>query len=178
MLKNYWRIALRNLWKHKGFSFINLAGLTIAFACCLMMFLYIQHELSFDRFQEKGNRIVRVIMEYGFGGAEKRSGNYTSTKVLPAFEANFPEVESGVRMSAGSGLIKINDQTFEDPEFLFADSAFFSMFSFPLINGSAANVLQQPNQIVLTQSAAKKYFGNTNAVGQTILVGSQQTPIR
>lgn len=177
MLKNYWRIALRNLWKHKGFSFINLAGLTVAFTCCLLMFMYIRHELSFDRFQEKGNRIVRVIMEYGFGDSEKRAGNYTSTKVMPSFKRNFPEVEEGVRMTAGSGLIKIGDQLFEDPEFLFADSTFFQVFSsFTLQSGTPEKVLQSPNQLVLSVSAAKKYFPGQNAVGQTILVGPQQTP--
>ncbi len=177
MLKNYWRIALRNLWKHRGFSFINLAGLAVAFTCCLLMFMYIRHELSFDRFQEKGNRIVRVIMEYGFGDSEKRAGNYTSTKVMPSFKRNFPEVEEGVRMTSGSGLLKIGDQVFEDPEFLFADSTFFNVFSsFTLLAGVPEKVLQSPNQLVLTESAAKKYFPQQHAVGQTILVGAAQTP--
>lgn len=177
MLKNYWRIAMRNLWKHKGFSFINLAGLTVAFTCCLLMFMYIRHELSFDRFQEKGNRIVRVIMEYGFGDSEKRAGNYTSTKVMPSFKRNFPEVEEGVRMTTGSGLLKIGDQVYQDPEFLFADSTFFRVFSsFPLLAGVPDKVLQAPNQLVLTESAAKKYFPHQDAVGQTILVGAAQTP--
>lgn len=177
MIKNYWRIAVRNLWKHKGFSFINLAGLTVAFACCLLMFMYIRNELSFDRFQEKGNRIVRVIMEYGFGESEKRAGNYTSTKVMPSFRRNFPEVEDGVRMIKGSGLLKIGEEVFEDPEFLFADSTFFNVFSsFTLLAGVPEKVLQSPNQIVITESAAKKYFPQQNAVGQTILVGATQTP--
>ncbi|MBL7768888.1 MAG: ABC transporter permease [Flavipsychrobacter sp.] len=177
MLRNYWRIALRNLLKHKGFSFINLTGLTVAFTCCLLMFMYIRHELSFDRFQEKGNRIVRVIMEYGFGNSDKVAGNFTSTKVMPSFRRNFPEVEEGVRMTSGSGILKIGDQLFEDPEFLFADSTFFQVFSsFTLQAGSPENVLGAPNQLVLTASAAKKYFPHQNAVGQTILVGSQQTP--
>lgn len=177
MLKNYWRIALRNLLKHKGFSFINLTGLTVAFTCCLMMFMYIRHELSFDRFQEKGDRIVRVIMEYSFGNSDKQTGNYTSTKVMPSFKRNFPEVEEGVRMTAGSGLLKIGDQLFEDPEFLFADSTFFQVFSsFKLQAGNADKVLGAPNQLVLTVSAARKYFPHQNAVGQTILVGAQQTP--
>ena len=139
--------------------------------------MYIRHELSFDRFQEKGNRIVRVIMEYGFGNSDKQTGNYTSTKVMPSFKRNFPEVEEGVRMTAGSGLLKIGDQLFEDPEFLFADSTFFQVFSsFKLQAGNADKVLDAPNQLVLTVSAARKYFPHQNAVGQTILVGAQQTP--
>ncbi|GAB2674336.1 ABC transporter permease [Flavihumibacter cheonanensis] len=177
MLRNYWRIAVRNLLKHKGFSFINLTGLTVAFTCCLLMFMYIRHELSFDRFQEKGNRIVRVIMEYSFGNSEKVAGNYTSTKVMPSFRRNFPEIEEGVRITTGSGLLKIGDQLFEDPEFLFADSTFFHVFpSFRLEAGSPDKVLGAPNQLVMTESAAKKYFPHQNAVGQTILVGAQQTP--
>lgn len=177
MLKSYWRIAWRNLFKYKGFSLVNLSGLAIAFTCCLLMVLYIRHELSFDRFQENGNRIARVIMEYRLGNGDLTSGNFTSTKVLPAFQDHFPEVESGVRMSEGSGLIKIGDQVFEDPGFLFADSTFFSVFtSFPLKEGNPQQVLGQSNQLVITESAAKKYFGSKPAVGQIILVGAQQTP--
>lgn len=177
MFKSYWRIAWRNLLKHKGFSLVNLSGLAIAFSCCLLMVLYIRHELSFDRFQQNGNRIARVIMEYKMGNGNLASGNFTSTKVLPAFQEHFPEVEMGVRMSEGSGLLKIGDQVFEDPGFLFADSSFFNVFSsFPLKEGNPQKVLGQPNQLVLSESAAKKYFGNKAAVGQTILVGAQQTP--
>ncbi len=177
MLKNYWRIAWRNLLKHKGFSFINLAGLTVAFTCCLLMFLFVSHELSFDRFQAKGDRIVRVVMEYSMGNAEAVRGTFTSTKVFPVFKDNFPEIENGVRFVEGGGLLKINNQFFEDPGFLFADSTFFDVFSsFPLLEGNPAQALAHPNQVVVTQSAAKKYFGDKPAVGQVILVGSLQTP--
>lgn len=177
MWKNYLRIAFRNLWKHKGFSFINLMGLAVAFTCCLLMFMYIRHELSFDRFQEKGNRIVRVIMEYGFGDTERRAGNFTSTKVMPAFKRNFPEVEEGVRMFTGNGLIKVGDQIYEDPWFLYADSTFFNVFSsFELIAGTPDKVLEHPNQVVIAASAARKYFGDQNPVGQTIFVGASGVP--
>lgn len=177
MLKNYWRLAWRNLLKRKGFSFINLAGLTVAFTCCLLMFLFISHELSFDKFQAKGDRIVRVLMEYKMGSAETNTGTYTSTKVFPVFKDNFPEIENGVRFAEGSGLLKIDNQFFEDPGFLFADSTFFDVFSsFPLLEGNSAQALAHPNQVVITQSAAKKYFDDKPAVGQVILVGSQQTP--
>ncbi|MCA0398806.1 MAG: ABC transporter permease [Bacteroidetes bacterium] len=177
MLKNYWRIAWRNLLKHKGFSLINLAGLSIAFTCCLLMFLYIHHERSFDQFQAKGDRIARVVMEYSMGNAEPVRGTFTSTKVFPAFKEHFPEVENGVRFSESGGLIKVNNQFFEDPGFLFADSTFFAVFSsFPLLEGDPKQALANPNQLVITQSAAKKYFGNQPAMGQTILVGATQTP--
>ncbi|HEY8397169.1 MAG TPA: ABC transporter permease, partial [Flavihumibacter sp.] len=177
MWKNYLRIAFRNLWKHKGFSFINLMRLAVAFTCCLLMFMYIRHELSFDRFQEKGNRIVRVIMEYGFGDTERRAGNFTSTKVMPAFKRNFPEVEEGVRMFTGNGLIKVGDQIYEDPWFLYADSTFFNVFSsFKLIAGTPDKVLEHPNQVVIAASAARKYFGDQNPVGQTIFVGASGVP--
>lgn len=177
MLKNYWRIAFRNLWKHKGFSFINLAGLTVALSCCLLMLLYIRHELSFDKFQVKGDRVVRVIMEYGFGESETVKGNFTSTKVMPAFKRNFPEVEEGVRMDDGGGLVKVGDKIFEERKFLYADSTFFKVFpSFTLQSGNPEKVLEAPNQVVVSASTAKRYFGDKNAVGQIILVGSKQTP--
>ncbi|MBA3675107.1 MAG: ABC transporter permease, partial [Chitinophagaceae bacterium] len=83
MIKNYFKIAWRNLWKNKVFSTVNIIGLSIGLTCCLLMALYIQHELSYDNFQAKGDRAVRVIMEYNMGGSVSK-GNYTSTKVMPS----------------------------------------------------------------------------------------------
>ena len=99
MFRNNFKIAFRNLWNNKFASLINSFGLTIGLTSCLLIGLYIQHELSFDNFQENGELIARVIMEYGFDGSpEKKRGNYTSTKVAPVFMRTFPEIESAVRM--------------------------------------------------------------------------------
>ncbi|GAO44157.1 ABC transporter permease [Flavihumibacter petaseus] len=176
MLLNYFKIAIRSLMKHKGFSVINLSGLTVALTCCLLMVLYIRHELSYDRFQPKGDRIARVIMEYSFGGTEPNKGNYTSTYVFPSFKRNFPEVEDGVRMTWGGGLVKVGEKLFEERRFIYADSTFFNVFpAFTLRKGNPQQVLMRPNQVVLSAATAKRYFGEENPIGKIIQVGSNQT---
>jgi putative ABC transport system permease protein len=89
MIKNYFKIAWRSLWKNKMSSLINITGLTAGLTCCLLMVLYMQHELSYDKFQQNGDRIVRMIMEYKFSEGEITKGNFTSTKVFPASQAKF-----------------------------------------------------------------------------------------
>src|SRR5688572_27092641 len=101
MFRNYLKTSLRNLWRNKTSTGINLLGLTTGLTCCLLIGLYMQHELSYDNFQKKGDRTARVIMEYSFGGDTKR-GNFTSTKVAPTFKRIFSEVESSIRMSQTS----------------------------------------------------------------------------
>jgi putative ABC transport system permease protein len=174
MLKNYFKIAFRSLRKNKTSSIINITGLTAGLTCCLLMVLYIQHELSYDKFQNKGDRIARVIMEYSFNGGELSKGNYTSTRVFPAFKNNFPEVEEGVRMSGVMRVVKYGDKLFNEKKFIYADSTFFNIFSFKLLSGNASSVLKSPNMVVITKSTAKKYFDNENPVGKTILVGGSQ----
>ncbi|MDP4264634.1 MAG: ABC transporter permease [Bacteroidota bacterium] len=173
MLKHYLRIAARNLSKNKKFSAINIFGLAIGLTCCLLIALYIQHELSYDHFQKKGNRIARVIMEYSMGGRAIR-GNFTSTKVAPAFKKNFPEVESAVRMSGSSRVVHYGESLFNEKSFVYADSTFFDLFSFKLIKGDLRYALSGPNVVVLTQSTAKKYFGDEDPVGKIIKVGSAE----
>src|SRR3954464_5312474 len=100
MFKNYFKTAFRSLWKNKTATSINILGLTIGLTCCLLIALYIQHELSYDDFEVKGSRIVRVIMEYSFNGSNATNkGNYTSVRVAPVFKRTFPEVESAIRMT-------------------------------------------------------------------------------
>jgi len=173
MLNHYLKIAIRNLWKNKVFSAINLLGLTVGLTCCFLIGLFISHELSYDNFQTKGDRIARVIMEYSFGGTVNR-GNYTSTKVFPAFKKNFPEVEEGVRMSQRKKIVKHGEKLFDEPRFLYADSTFFEMFSFPLLQGNSKEVLLGLNKVVVTRSTATKYFGNEDPVGKIIKIGSEE----
>jgi putative ABC transport system permease protein len=178
MIKNYFKIAWRSLWKNKTASIINITGLCVGLTCCLLMVLYMQHELSYDKFQKNGDRVVRVIMEYSFNGSPVTKGNFTSTKVLPSFKRNFPEVQEGVRMSLATRLVKYNESLFNEKGFMYADSTFFTVFpSFPLIAGQQDQVLKGPGNVVLTESSARKYFGNSNdAIGKTIQVSSRQDP--
>ncbi|RNL90629.1 ABC transporter permease [Sinomicrobium pectinilyticum] len=172
MIKNYLKIAFRNLWKNKTVSAIHIIGLVTGITCCLLMILYIQHELSYDKFQENGDRIVRAIMAYGRTKDDVKKGNFTGTKVLTAMKSNFPEVEDGVRMYQEPTLVKKGEHAFNETRFLYADSAFFKMFSFPLLKGSATEALNAPYKIVLSFTTAKKYFGDKDPIGQTLRIGA------
>src|SRR3954463_12261373 len=111
MFKNYFKTSWRNLWKNRTSSAINIFGLTIGLTCCLLIALYIQHELSYDDFETKGDRIARVIMEYSFSGSSaSQKGNFTSARVAPVFKRTFPEVESAIRMTEYSSVVNYNDK--------------------------------------------------------------------
>ncbi len=170
MIRNYFKIALRHLQKNKLYAFVNIIGLAIGIASCLFIGVYIWHELSYDRFHENGNRIARVTWEYHFGDATNKTAT-TGTKVGPQFQRTFPEVESYARLMKYPRVIGYQDKLFEEKTFLYADSAFFSMFSFPLLIGNAATVLDAPDKLVVTESMSKKYFGSEDPVGKMIKVG-------
>lgn len=172
MLENYFKIVFRNFLKNKTFSAINIFGLGIGLTSCLLIALYIQHELSYDSFQKNGNRIARVIMEYKFGGGESKKGNFTSVRVASVFKRNFPEVESAVKMVQYERVVEYKDKLFNEKRFMFADPAFFDIFSFPLLQGDPHKVLAAPYQVVLTESASKKYFGSENPLGKALRIGT------
>src|ERR671912_958320 len=145
MLRNNLKVTVRSLWKNKVASAINIFGLTVGLTSCLLIALYIQHEASFDSFQENGKRIARVIMEYSFDGSpETKRGNYTSTKVAPEFSRIFPEVQCGIRMDNEDMIVKHNDTPITEPDFLFADSTFFRIFSADIIQGNPREALNGP----------------------------------
>src|SRR5579859_4808327 len=138
MIKNWLLTAIRNMRKNRTASAINIFGLTVGLSSCLLIALFIRHELSYDDFEVKGPRIARVIMEYRFnGGGDIQRGNFTSTKVATTFKRVFPEVESAVRMTERPRIISYKDKLFTEDRFMFADSSFFLAFSMPLIRGDA-----------------------------------------
>jgi putative ABC transport system permease protein len=173
MLRNYFKIGIRNLLKNKAFSVINISGLAIGLTGCLLMALYVRHELRYDAFHEKGNRIVRVVMEYSMGG-EVNKVAVTGTKVAPAFRQTFPEVESAVRMYKTDRIVKANDKLLTEPRFYYADSTFFDLFSFQLLAGNPRTALTQPNTVVLSASTARRYFGTEEAIGKIIRVNDEK----
>lgn len=175
MIKNYFKIAFRNLIRNKAFSIVNITGLTFGLTCCLLLTLYLNHELSFDKFHSNADKIVRVIMEYKIGD-EGNKGDFTSAKVFPEFKRQFPEVISGVRFTSVNRILRYNDKVLDEKNILFADSTFFSVFDFKLLSGTKDDVLKAPKMIVLTESTARKYFDKENPIGKTILMGSGQTP--
>ncbi|GEO09207.1 ABC transporter permease [Segetibacter aerophilus] len=172
MLRNYFKIALRNFYKNKLYSFVNITGLSIGICSCILIGVYIMHEISFDRFHANADRIVRVTMDYNNGNAVNKVAT-TGTKVGPEFNRSLPEVEGYSRTLKYTRVIGYGDKVFEEKNFLYADSAFFSMFSFKSVAGDPSTALNAPDKIVLTQSAAKKYFGKADPLGKILKVGTK-----
>ncbi|MEO1451537.1 MAG: ABC transporter permease, partial [Bacteroidota bacterium] len=169
MLLHAWRIAFRNLLRHKIFAFINLTGLGIGVACCLLLMLYVQYEMSYDSFHPEGDQVYRMALERIYPEHE------TFYAIIPhsigeATQAELPEVEAVCRIMPGFGtmVLQKEDQFFEEDKHLFADSNFFQIFGIELLSGQPNQVLKGQNSVVLTEAAAQRYFGNEDPVGQTI----------
>lgn len=171
MLSNYLKIAWRNLWRSKVFSGINIVGLSAGLASCLLLFIYITHELSYDNFQQKADRLVRVTMEYSVDGRAAKIP-FTGTKAAPEFARQFTEVEAGVRMLNREGIVAKGTQTYDEKRIVFADSSFFTLFSFPMQVGSPTTALAGPNQVVLSATKAATYFGTENPIGKSLRINT------
>jgi putative ABC transport system permease protein len=172
MFRNYLKTALRNLRKNKLYSAINIVGLTTALAACLLIGVYIIHELSYDKFNTNASRIVRTTMEYSRAGTVSTTAS-TGTKVGPQFKRTFPSVEEYARTFISHGVVKYNDKIFDEQHILYADDPFFKIFSFQMMTGDAATALDAPDKIVITRSIAKKYFGTEEALNKTLTLGSK-----
>lgn len=175
MIKNYFKIALRNLWKHKVFSFINITGLSIGITACFFIFMYVGFELSYDNFHTKADRIYRLVTDIKTPTETINTG-VTAWPFAPNIKTDFPEVESFVRISGGSFLVRKGDVKFQEEHSIFADSTFFKVFDFKLLKGDPKTALSAPATIVFTEKAAKKYFGNSNPMGQTVLITGDAIP--
>jgi putative ABC transport system permease protein len=174
MLKNYIKIALRNLWRHRVFSAINLLGLAVGMSSFLLIFSYVSFERSYDAFHAKADRIYRINCD-----------TKTETEMLPtgltagptgqAIKSNFPEVEEEARICFMSFLAQNGTKKFQENNILAADSSFFSIFSFPLLKGDPRTALRAPFCAVLSESAAQKYFGSTDPVGEALVLDGHYT---
>lgn len=174
MLKNYFTIAWRNLIKNKTFSIINILGLTIGITVCMMIFLFIMHEMSFDRFHARGERIYRVMRHFDRDGKDG-SVAYLSGPYAPALLNDFKgRIARAVRVNPNDDLVTIGNTSFHEKKVIDVDPGFFSLFSFPLLRGDTSSALKDPSSVVLTESIAKKYFGSVdNAMGKTIQLDKQ-----
>ncbi|MEO1258196.1 MAG: ABC transporter permease [Bacteroidota bacterium] len=178
MLKNYLKIALRNLQKHQGYSFINIFGLALGIASCLLIMLFVLHELSYDRWNENAERIVRPTFDVNFGGNAQHyavTGGHMGPQVL----AEMPEVQNFCRFrDYGSYLIKREgegQQNFKEEHVLYTDSTFFEVFPVSVIEGDARKCLTQPNSIAIARRSAEKYFGSHQlAIGQTLVLENEE----
>jgi putative ABC transport system permease protein len=170
MIKNYFKIALRNILKHKGTSLINIVGLAIGIACSILILLFVTHELGYDKFHEKADRIYRLAVRASIGDT-KINQTYSSSETFRRLLADFPEIEVGVKfLNLGRTPVIVDEKTFYESRFFAVDSTFYDVFSFPLIHGNPKTVLADPNAMVLTESTAVKYFGDTDIVGKVIKV--------
>lgn len=171
MIKNYLKIAWRNLWKSKAFSLINILGLTIGITVCMMIFVFIMNEFSVDRFHKDSDRIYRITRHFVRDG-QSSSVSYLSGMYAPALLNDFRgQVENVVRVNPNNGLVTIGDQSFLEKRELDVDSNFFSFFSFPLLKGDPKTVLKEPHSVVLTETTAKKYFGSMDkALGKVVML--------
>ncbi len=168
MIKNYFKIALRNLWRNKGFSAINIIGLAIGIATCLIIMLFVNNELSYDSYNKKAGLIVRVYFEGNVQGEKMKESN-VMPPVAQTLKADFAEVEAATRIrNYGTPRLIYNDKSFREDAFAFVDSNFFEVFTLPLIQGNATTALLEPNTIVITKALAAKYFGKQDPMGKII----------
>jgi putative ABC transport system permease protein len=168
MLKNYLKIALRNLIKNKGYSFINIMGLAIGIACCLLILLFIQDELSYDRFHEKSDRMYRITLNGKLGDNEFHVAT-TSPPLGKTLVEEYPEVEAATRINSfGFPVLRYNDNVFSEEKFYWVDSTFSQVFTVEFIKGDAFTALTEPHSVVLTEKMAEKYFGNEDPMGKLL----------
>jgi putative ABC transport system permease protein len=179
MIHHFFQIAWRNLVKRKFYSFINIAGLAIGMACCILITLYIKNELSYDQYHSKRDRIVRVLQTFRSVQDGVNPGPpipedfwvWGNAPVGPALQADFPQIEKVVRfMSPSSLLLQHGEKRFQQDNITFMDSTAFSVFSWKMIFGDPQTALTAPNSIVLTKTVSEKFFGDANPVGQTLRV--------
>ncbi|HMP99672.1 MAG TPA: ABC transporter permease [Cyclobacteriaceae bacterium] len=177
MIKNYLLIAVRSLKKNFAYSIINILGLAFGLAAALSISLWIKDELSFDGFHTELQNIYRVSVEFKSGEMSSKT-NVSPAVLLPGMLKDIPEIKSGVRLYNPASYRPISfaygENIFEETRVLFADSSFFEIFSFQLLQGDPTRVLSAPLSIVLTEGAAKKYFGNEDPINKTLLVNANR----
>ncbi len=172
MIKNYLKSALRNITKNKFYSFLNILGLAIGIAAFIFIFLYIQDEISYDKYHENSSRIYRVESNFNISGKHETFA-IVPTPMGPALKLEYPEVEEMCRfMNTGNTLFKYGDKEFYEDKFYFADSTVFQIFTHKLLMGNPNSCLVEPNSIVIDQSTAKRFFDEANPMGEILESGS------
>ena len=175
MLKNYFKIAFRNLWRHKTFSFINIMGLTVGLTAFFLIFMYVKFELSYDSFNSKADRIYRVVADLKTP-SETLNTSGPGWAVGPNVKEEFSEVEAFARVTGDNILVRKGEIKFQEENAMWADSSLFKIFDFKLLKGNSRTALAEPFSIVFTETAAKKYFGKADPMGQTLLLTGDAFP--
>lgn len=173
MLKNYLKIALRNIIRHKGYSFINIAGLAIGLTCCLLIMMWVMDELSYDRFHENKDTIYRVEQDQNYSGSVYHV-NVTPYPMAEGLIAEIPEVKNASPYpNTGTLLLRHKENVFFERGARAVTPAFLHMFTYPFIRGDKTSALSNPNSMVITEELAEKYFGDSDPMGQVISVNNQ-----
>jgi len=168
MLKNYLSLAFKNFRKQKMFSLINILGLTVGITCCMLIFLFIMNEFSYDKFHKNGKNIYRVY-RVGNTNGEHRAIPWVSPPYAKALLTDYPDaVQQTLRVMPDNDLVTYKNVSFNEKKIYLVDSNFFTFFSFRLLKGNPATVLNDPLSIVMTASAARKYFGNEDPIGKVV----------
>lgn len=170
MFHNYLITAIRSLFRQKGFSLINILGLAIGLACALLILLWVQDELSFDKHHEKADRIFRVGTQ--FGPTSDQRGAFTAPPMAQAILNEFPEVLHAVRLDLWDKnvVVRRGNEYFTQKDLVGADGSLFDVFTIPFIQGNPDTALTQPGTIVLTEDTARKYFPDQNPLGLTLSI--------
>lgn len=169
MLKNYFKIAYRNLTRYKAFTIINILGLAVGLACTILILLWVQDELSFDKFNKNAEIIYRVVEIQHYAGGNIFPVAVTPGPLAESLKDNFPEIINATRFNYSGRILRYNDKIFNETV-AFADPSFLKIFSYPVVTGNTDNILNDLHSILLTEKAAHKYFGNENPVGKTIVI--------
>ncbi len=176
VLKNYLTITLRNLMQHKVYTLINILGLAIGLACCILLLLFVQDELRYDRFHENADRIYRITFDMKLPNQPRKHFAITTPLLAPVLEEDFPEFESVARLEPyfeaalpGKGAISYGENEFND-QFYWTDGDLLEVFSFPLLQGSPETALKNPGTAVVTESAGRRYFGDEGPVGKRLKI--------
>lgn len=172
MFKNHVKIAARNLWKHRSVSAINIIGLAVGLATCLLITLFVKDELSYDRYNTQADRIYRINVDILVNGTEFHD-RATPAALGPALREDFPQVAQIVRIKReGNILVKKGNATLTEPDCFWADSTLFQVFTLPMVAGDPKTALTAPNSMVLSQSMAEKLFNSTDVIGRTLLINN------
>ena len=167
MFKNYLTVAIRNLLRHRAYSLINILGLAVGMACCVLILLYVQDELSYDRHHENGDRIYRVLREQHVGSGSSPPSTGISGAMAPALLNDFPEVEQAIRVMNSGAFVRYEDKIFEQT-ICISEAPILDMFTFPLVEGDPKTALRDPSSILITQEMAGRFFGSENPIGKVI----------
>lgn len=173
MLKNYLNIALRNLKKYKGYSFINIFGLAMGMTCTILILLWVQDELSYDRFYPNADRLYRVTDVEKYPGSEEPMFSMNPSPLAATLVNEYPEIEDAARLRNIKGcVVQYREKKFNEDNVVFVDTSFLRMFSIPFIKGNSNTALSNVSSVVLTQETAEKYFGKVNPIGKIIRINN------